>query len=333
MKPAAFILGVLAVAVSSAAAQEPVPELQLQPPDYGKAVNMLDVPHEYLSHRVEEFSRYLDTFYGDPNRIYDSTESTLQIRSNLTFFVGGRRERDPEVRAHVSLPNTENRLKLVVQRGLTAATQTAAERDIKNVTGSDKVAAPGAQQDNKYYLGLKALAADALGVNISAETGAKFGTPVEAYVRLRASRDFIGSNWAIRLSETPLWKRSEGTSAATEASFDRQLGREWLFRFISKATWRGTTGYFDLAQIGSLYFTPHKRTAYNFELGAFGPNEPSAKPTVYAITLRARRLIYRDWLYVAFTPQILYNQVDGFRPARSLTLQIEALFGDPYLQP
>jgi hypothetical protein len=332
MKPAAFILGVLAVAASSAAAEEPVPELQLQPPDYGAAVDMLDQPHEYLSHRVEEFSRYLDTFYGDPNRVYDSTGSTLQIRDHLTFFKGGRRESQTEVRAHVSLPNTEDRLKFVVQRGVTAATQTSAERDIKNVTGSDQVTAQGAQQDNSYYLGLKALAAEILGVKLSGEAGAKFGTPLNTYVRLRASRDFIVSNWAIRLSETPLWKHSEGTSAATEASFDRPLGQEWLFRFTTKATWRDTTGYSDLAQIGSLYFTPDKRTAYTFELGAFGPSEPSAKPTVYAITLRARKLIYRDWLYLELTPQILYPKTDGFRPMPSIMLQLEALFGDRYLQ-
>jgi len=333
MKPAAFILGVLAVAATSAAAQEPVPELQPQPQDYGAPVEMFDQPHDYLSHRVEQFSRYLDSFYGDPNRVYDATGSTLQIRGNLTFFKGGRRETKPEVRAHVSLPNTEDRLKLVVQRGLTAATQTSAERDIKNVTGSDQVTAQGAQQDNSYYLGLKALAAEYLGVKLSGEAGARFGTPLNTYLRLRASHDIIESNWAIRLSETPLWKHSEGTSAATEASFDRTLAPRWLFRFTTKATWRDTTGYWDLAQIGSLYFTPDKRTAYTFELGAFGPSEPSAKPTVYAITMRARKLIYRDWLYLELTPQILYPQTSGFRPAPSIMLQLESLFGDSYLQP
>jgi hypothetical protein len=332
MKPAAFILGVLAVAAASAAAEEPVPELQRQPPDYGKPVKMLDRPHDYLSHRVEEFSHYLDTFYGDPNRVYDSTGSTLQIRNSLTFFEGGNRTFKPEVRAHVSLPNTEDRLKLVVQRGVTAATQTAVERDIKTVTGSDKVTASGAQQDNRYYLGLKALAARALGVQLSGEAGATFGTPLNTYVRLRASREFIESNWAIRLSETPLWKHSEGASAATEASFDRPLAPGWLFRFITKATWRDSTHYSDLAQIASLFFTPDQRTAYTFEFGAFGPSQPSAKPTVYAVTGRARRLIYQDWLYLELTPQILYDQTIGFRPARSFMLQIEALFGDPYLQ-
>src|SRR2546426_6528400 len=117
---------------------------------------LLDRPHDFLSRRVEAYSRKLDNFFGDPNRAYDSTGSTLQIRSHVTFFEGGARESKADVHANISLPNTEDRLRLVVQQGVEAATQTAAERDIKNATGSTQVAAPGAPQDNDYYLGLKA---------------------------------------------------------------------------------------------------------------------------------------------------------------------------------
>ena len=41
--------------------------------------------------------------------------------------------------AQISLPNTEDRLKVLIQRGLESSTETAAERDIRNVTGT----APG----------------------------------------------------------------------------------------------------------------------------------------------------------------------------------------------
>jgi len=43
-------------------------------------------------------------------------------------------------------------------------------------------------------------------VALSAEAGAKFGRPIDPYVRLRAFRDFNFSQWQIRASETPLWK-------------------------------------------------------------------------------------------------------------------------------
>jgi hypothetical protein len=346
MRRAAFFFGVFAVAASAAAAQpvagpeepeapqEERPPLPAQEPRRARISEiLLDRPHDFLSRRVEAYSRRLDDFFSDPNRAYDSTGSTLQIRGHVTFFEGGLREGKSDVRASISLPNTEDRLKLIVQRGLEAATQTAAERDIKNATGSNQVTAPGAAQDNNYYLGLKALAAEVFGVVLSAEAGAKFGRPIDTYVRLRAFRDFTFSQWQIRASETPLWKHSEGSSAASEIGALRPLNEEWQLRFTTKATWRSTTNYFDLAQIGALYYTPDKRTAYTFELGAFAPSDRNLKLAVYSITLRARRQIYRDWLYLEITPQILYQEANRFRPANSFMLQIESLFGDRYLQP
>lgn len=294
---------------------------------------LLDEPHEFLSRRLEGTVRTLDDFLGDPNRAYDSTGSTLQLRGHITFFEGGVRETDTELRASISLPNTEDRLKLIVQRGLETATQTPAERDIQTATGSSQVTAPAAPQDDRYYLGLKVLAAEVFKTTLSAESGVKVGRSLDPYVRLRAFRDFTFSQWSIRASETPLWRRIEGFSAASEIAALRPLSEEWQLRFTAKATWRATTRYFDLAQIGALHYTPDKRTGYTFELGAFSASDRSLDLDVYAITLRARRQIYRDWLYLEITPQTLYRQANGLHPEYSLMLHMGALFGDRYLRP
>src|SRR6266852_78810 len=305
------------------------PPLPAPPKTFGE--KYLDTPHDYVSRRFESYSRNLDDFFSDPNRVYDSTGSTLQIRGHITFFESGVRDSKTDVHANISLPNTEDRLKLIVQRGVESATQTAAERDIKNATGSAKVAAPGAPEDNRYYLGLKALGARTFGVTLSAEAGARFHTPIDTYVRLRFVRDFNSPQWQIRHSETPLWKHSEGYSSASELNFTRLMDEQWQLRFTSKATWRSATSYFDLAQISGVYFTPNERTAMNFELGAFAPSDRHLKLSVYSVTFRVRRQIYRDWLYLDVTPQVLYQEANHYSAARSLMLQLEMLFGDRYL--
>jgi hypothetical protein len=345
MKPAALFLGVLAA--SAAGATQPLLDPQeleqrqdgISGPEQPVTEKrksfleekLLDRPHEFLSRRVEEYARRLDNFFGDPNRLYDSTGSSLQLRYHRTFFEGGVREGRLDVNANISLPKTEDRLKLIVQRGLEAATQTAAERDIRNATGSNQVASSGAPQDNNFYLGLKALAAEKFRVSLSAEAGVRLGRPPDPYVRLRAFRDFNFSQWQIRASETPLWKNSEGSSAASELDFSRPLDERRQLRFTSKATWRSATSYFDLVQIAALHYAPNPRTAATFELGAFAPSDRNVKLAVYSVTLRLRRQIYRDWLYLEVTPQILYQEATGYSPARSLMLQLETLFGDRYL--
>jgi len=333
LRHVALLLCALAVAASAPAQETPPPEAERKPRDRSTTTVVFDESHAYVSRRLEEYSRKVDAFFGESSRAYDSTGSTLQLRGYVSYFEGGRTEGRPELRAHVSLPDTEDRLKLVIQRGVTAATETALERDIKEATRSDQVAAAGAEQDDSYYLGLKALAGEALGIKFSVEGGVKFTFPLDPYVRLRAFRDFTVESWAIRVSETPLWKDSENFSTATEVSFGRQLGEDWLFRFTTKATWRNSTGYFDLAQIGALFYTFDRRTAFTLELGAFGPSEPSARPTVYSISFRARRQLYKDWLYVELVPQTIYQEANGFSPEHSVMLRLEMLFGDRYLQP
>jgi hypothetical protein len=311
--------------------QQQAPPAQT-PPRTPISERLLDRPHDFLSRRMEEYARRLDDFFSEPNRAYDSTGSTLQIRGHVTLVDRGPEERKIDVRANISLPNTEDRLKVIVQRGLEAATQTAAERDIRSAAEASQVPTP-VPPDNNYYLGLKAFVAEALHATVSAESGVKLGQPVDPYVRLRVFRDFVFSHWAIRLSETPLWKRTEGSSAASEIAALRPLSEEWQLRLTSKATWRSTTTYFDLTQIVSLYYTPDKRTAFTFDLGAFAPSDRSVEQSAYSVTLRARRQIYGDWLYLEFTPQILYREASGFRPENSVMVQLETLFGDRYLRP
>jgi hypothetical protein len=63
---------------------------------------LLDKPHELLSRGVEFLSRDLDPLLGDPNRLYDSTGSTAQLRAHVTDFEGGHTEGRANVNAQIS---------------------------------------------------------------------------------------------------------------------------------------------------------------------------------------------------------------------------------------
>ena len=348
MKGAAFIFAILAVAScveagevapgpEEPATESPEAPQQQAPPaktpaQVPSSETYLDEPHDFLSRKLEEYARRLDDFFSEPNRAYDSTGSTVQIRAHVNLVDRGPDERKIDLRANVSLPNTEDRLKLILQRGLEAATQTAAERDIRSAAQASQTLPPAVPPDNNYYLGLKAFVAETLHATFSVESGVKLARPLDPYVRLRVFRDFVFFPWAVRVSETPLWKYSEDSSAASEIAALRPLSEEWQLRLTSRATWRSTTTYFDLTQIVSLYYTPDKRTAYTLDFGAFAPSDRDVALSAYSISLRARRQIYRDWLYLEVTPQILYRETNRYRPENSVMLQLETLFGDRYLR-
>src|SRR5467141_1016918 len=125
--PRVFLLAALALTASTLTAAPPPPdpqeqeqiqdglsgpELKESPPPVKEQrpapirENLLDRPHDFLSRSVEAYSWKLDNFFSDPNRAYDSTGSTLQIRSHVTFFEGGVRESKADIHANISLPNT-----------------------------------------------------------------------------------------------------------------------------------------------------------------------------------------------------------------------------------
>jgi len=166
---------------------------------------------------------------------------------------------------------------------------------------------------------------------LSAEAGAKFGRPIDPYVRpARLSRLQL-SQWQIRASETPLWKHSDGYSAAFRGQLHRPLDEIWQLRFTSKATWRSTTRYFDLAHIGALYYTPDSRTATNFELGAFAPSEPQPEARRVLRDAPRAKANLQGLAVPGGDPQILYQETNGFSATRSLMLNLETLFGEGYL--
>jgi hypothetical protein len=68
------------------------------------------------------------------------------------------------------------------------------------------------------------------------------------------------------------------------------------------------------------------------ELGVYGQNRPNTHVTAYSAAFRYRRKIYRDWMVMEVRPQLVYTRDNGFHPIPSITLQIEAFFGDRYFE-
>jgi len=108
------------------------------------------------------------------------------LRAHIWDFECGRTEGRTYANVRISLPNTEGRLKVILQCALESSTETAAQRNIRYVTST---AADG-PKDNTLHVDLKALAARMLGVRLSVEGGthSRAGGPLCASARCPTSR-------------------------------------------------------------------------------------------------------------------------------------------------
>ncbi|HEY7761088.1 MAG TPA: hypothetical protein VIA64_16860 [Burkholderiales bacterium] len=288
---------------------------------------ILDQPQRGMTSLIEALVSRTDAlFSGD--RGYDAPTGSYVALGGRAIL---RRQRDdgsefePVTRVRLNLPRTEERLKLLVDRDIENLSKSTAQRETE-------VQAGVAERDDNPYLALRAVAAERLGIGLTADAGVRLRrADLDPFVRLHAERIFAWRGWSIPLSETLLWRESDHGSAATELAFLYPLSQRHALALISNATWRHSLGGFDLGQTASLFWRTSERSVAAAELVVIGHTEPQTEVTAFSAALRYRRLLHRDWLVFELRPQLTYPRDKDFRAIPSFTLQLEAWFGSNYV--
>ncbi len=308
----------LAIAGELCAAQEGVEAGERAP-----SGSFVDRSHERVSANLEAFLRRADALFAGPESHDAPTGSYLRLGGVVTLVrpKDGGHDYRPLIRAKVRLPRTNNRLQLVIDRGLDTITRSDSETEADRALRRREV-------DDDLFVGLRALVTEAIKVNLSADTGLRLkGTSLDPYVRGRAQRIFEPGQWKIPLSETLLWRRMEGGSAATELAFIREISASTILSFAGNATFRDRTDYFDLSEVITLARRLNDRSLLAVEAGVFGRTKPNIEAATYTLALRYRRRIHRDWMIMEIRPQISYPKDNRYDPVPSLALRLEAYFG------
>jgi hypothetical protein len=318
-------------AIERSLAMEPsVPPQQTIPLEDQPVVSpspILDQPQRSMTGLIEAIISRADALFAG-ERGYDAPTGSYVV-------LGGRailhRERDdgselePVTRARLNLPRTQERLKLLVDRDVENLSKSTAQRETEIEAGVT-------ERDDNPYLALRAVAAERLGIGLTADAGVRMrGAEPDPFVRLHAERVFAWREWSIPLSETLLWRESDQLSAATELAFLYPLSQRHALSLISNATWRRPLRGFDLGQTASLVWRASERSLAAAELVVIGHTEPQTEVTAFSAALRYRRLLHSDWLVLELRPQITYPREKDFRSVPSFTLQLEAWFGSNYV--
>jgi hypothetical protein len=290
-------------------------------------IPLLERQHDHMSRLIEATLRGADSLFSG-NRSYDAPTgsyvqiivSTLQQRAR-----DGRSQYDLVPRAKINLPKTNERIQLFLEQDLPNAGRSEAQRDAQAAAGIQP-------HDLSEYLGLRGIAAEKLKLQLTADGGVRMRVMPDPFARARARRVFSVGPWSIPLSETILYRRSDKASATSELGFIRTLTNHTALTLSSGAVWRQPTHGFDLSQYATITYQPNTRMLFASEVGVYGHSRPDPRVTAYSAALRYRRKIYRDWMVMEVRPQLIYTRDSGFRPIPSITLQIEAFFGDRYFE-
>lgn len=318
-------LAALLVAASAHGEEQKEPPPETEGTDETR-IETLETSHATMSAFLEQILTRTDALFSGA-RSYDApTGSYIMLGGKFTFQSeqDGGDTQSPISRAKITLPKTQERLQLLIERDIAGTTQSDAQRDAQAAAGQ-------VTTDDNPYVALRGLAAETLRLQLTADGGVRMRSPPDPYGRLRGYRLFSTENWQVPLSETLLWQSSQGFSATTELGFLRSITERVALGFVTDATWRQRLGGFDLSQTANLAWRINRRSLAVLELGAYGTTKPQLTDTSYSVAFRYRRYLYRDWLLVELRPQVFFTRVNHFNAAPGFVLQLEAYFGSNYL--
>lgn len=290
----------------------------------GSSGALLDRSQQAMSRLVEAAIRRADSLFGG-DQVHDApTGSYLQLGGGYTLGQEshGGGEFVPISRAKINLPRTSERLQLLVDRNLENVARSFSDR-------AAAVAAGQGGTDSGTFVGLRAVGLETPLVRLTADAGVRpRGLSPDPYARVRAEKVFDLGSWKAPLSETLLWRNSDGASATTQLGLYRGLREDTVLTLFSTATWRDRASSVDLSQVVSIVRRFDERMLVSAEAGVYGGTQPEVQVNAWSVALRLRRrLLGREWLLGEVRPQLIYPRSNGFHPVPSLTVSLEVLLG------
>lgn len=277
--------------------------------------------HQSVSETVGSWSRNIDAFLSGNNSI-QSNESYVRMRFGPIFSSDGV-DGFFNFNARLKLPNTKNRLRLVI------------ESDGDNLTNDNKTSE--ATRDSSVVNSAVKSNVSAAVRYIKKSWGADFDSgvllefPLNPFLRARFSQGHEYQQWRWYQQEEAFAYYSEGTGLRYKLGYAHQLGDTFQYGGRFGSTW--------LAQDDEIYYredfflsqalNDKNQLLYQLSFLQAEGGDTGGDSVLYFVDYS--RLLHKNWLIGHVKPQMTYQEDENYRGEFSLTLSLEILFGDSYL--
>jgi hypothetical protein len=285
---------------------EPVPRILMLEP--------LDSSRDAASKQVTAFANWLDSFFAD-DRIYEESQKS-HLKLNLLHISeeGYEPRYEAKLQGKLTLPHTQERLKILF------------ESDPEEDAAPDTTVVEAVESQDQS-LGLRYIQYTSKWFRAHTDAGIRFRSGFDTFARFRLRGIYALEKWQFRAAETIFWRDSIGAGETSRLDIERRMGKDYLFRSTSQATWLDDTRQFDMGQDFYLIHTISKYRGVIYRTGLTAVSEPEAHTTAYILSVRLRQQIHRDWLFFEINPKVLYPKEEDFHSRHSLTFKLEVVFG------
>jgi len=278
-----------------------------------------DPTRDYLSGKLENWAKSLDSFFGDYRNYQESNDSVIQANATQVLGSGGLSTREFALDLKISLPNTEKKVQFLIETN-------PEEKTAENQTKIKSPAIKPVSTPASIAAALRFEKAEAERWHFSTDGGIQLaGLASTPFVRARLSLAMPLEQWRMNVAESVFWFSTIGAGESTLIDFERPLSKQHLFRASSNATWLKNTQNFDLNQSFSVYHTVDERTAVLYQFNVSGVTQPQTQVSDYVLLMRYRYRWHREWIFLDISPQLHFPQLLNYHPSLYLSVRLEFL--------
>lgn len=305
----------LALLAPLIALSEEIPALAAPP----EVMSDLDSRRDNLSGRFVDWAKSVDRFFGDTRNYQEANDSVIQMDISRVIGYGGNPKNDVSLRVNVSLPNTEKKLRWLVETN-------PDENIAVNQKSPEMLSSTKASNPRSYAAALRYEKIEAERWHFTTDGGIKLaGLSSTPFVRARISLSIPLAQWRLKVADSVFWFNTTGAGENTLIDFDRSLSERHLFRASSNATWLNDTRNFDLSQSFSVFDTMNENTAVLYQLSAVGVSKPQTEVSDYIVLMTYRNRIHRKWVFFEISPQLHFPRAVDFASSWQLRMRLEFL--------
>ena len=278
--------------------------------------------HEIVSQKVGDWSNGLDSFFSG-RRDQVSNQSFVSMRFGSIIDeedgVSGFFNLDTRIR----LPNTENRLNLVVE---TDADQLTQDNQVNENQAGQNILESA--RSTRVSTALRYIKQE---WNADVDLGVLLDMPMDPFLRFRVRQTWEAERWSFSQDESLFSYYSLGNGGRYSFQADRKINDTYGFGVNLGATYLDSESQMYWRE--DVYLTQalssESKLRYQFSYLQYGWPEPTSGTVLYFV--QYQKLLYENWLIGEVRPQITHERENDYEAQASLTLSLEVLLGQEYL--
>lgn len=280
-------------------------------------ITAMDKTQSVVSEGVDDFARWIDSFFDDERTIAEDASTRLRLSQGLILEEGEAARLKTRVNVKLNVPRFKNRLKLFVSDEDLKEDQTSAIANNANTFN---------ENDNDTQLGLQYFAKDSERNNLSLSTGIKLDS-LEVFAGPRYRHTMRLDGWQLRFTQRVRWYTSRGWESTTRLDLERLLRPKILFRNTVEGRWREQDKGYRYEINPTLIQSLHRKKALEYQWGNFFRTRPVHRFEESVLRIRYRQRIWRKWLFYEVAPQVAFRNDDDFDPTPGINFLLEVVFG------